>query len=142
MKCPRDGSELSKVELLNIELDKCHKCDGIWLDRGELESIRDSKVSDIEEAIERKYGNPECQPGETEGYMQCPRCEGRLQRFNYSYIASVYLDRCDTCLGIWLDDGELNAITSQKKDLDGMSDRSNLKAFLRSVGGFFSGKQS
>lgn len=39
MKCPRCGSGLAAVQLENIQLDKCHDCDGIWLDDGELNSL-------------------------------------------------------------------------------------------------------
>ncbi len=137
MKCPKDGTTLAKVEFIGTELDKCHKCDGIRFDRGELERIRDSRVTDAEEELERKYGDPQYAQGETEGYMRCPRCEGRLQRFSYAYIAAVYIDRCDKCFGVWLDDGELNSIVRQKKAVDvGLKDvpESLVRCFVRSVG--------
>ena len=135
MKCPRDGTALAKVKLAGIELDKCHKCDGIWLDFGELERIRDSKLTDAEEMLERKYGDPSYEEGGTKGYMRCPRCDdGRLQRYTYTYMNPVEIDRCETCLGVWLDDEELTAITREKKKLDADYDPSRLRTFLRSVG--------
>ena len=48
MKCPKDGTALQRVEALGLELDKCHKCDGIWFDHGELQRLRDAGVADIE----------------------------------------------------------------------------------------------
>jgi len=134
MKCPRDGSELAKVEVLTLELDKCHKCDGLWFDRGELARIRDAKVTEAEEAIEKKYGDPVYQEGETEGYMQCPRCDGRLQRHSYTYGKSVYVDRCNKCFGFWLDDGELNSIVGQKEKMDQELAPGRLRRFLRALG--------
>ena len=83
MKCPRDGTELAKVELdqLGIELDKCHKCDGIWCDRSEFLRLRDSRLVEVEETLEVKYGDPEFVEGQTEGHMLCPTCDGgRLAR--------------------------------------------------------------
>ena len=74
MKCPRDGTTLAPVEIMGLELDKCHKCDGIWFDRGELEKLRDAKVPDIEEVLERKYGDPDYEEGTVEHHMRCPRC--------------------------------------------------------------------
>lgn len=137
MKCPRDGTILSKVSLLGVELDKCHRCDGIWFDRGELDRIRDSGVTDAEEVLEKRYGNPKAVAEKVEGHMRCPRCDGRLQRFSYSYIEAVSVDRCEKCLGLWLDDGELNAIAGQKKKMDKELDPGRLKSFLRSIGRLF-----
>ena len=74
MKCPRDGTELQAVNVNGVELDKCHQCDGLWLDYGELKSIRNMKLSDVEEELEQKYGNPEVKPGQVDAYMRCPRC--------------------------------------------------------------------
>jgi len=45
MKCPRDGTQLAAVRIADIELDKCHRCDGIWCDPGEMEQLRDAKIN-------------------------------------------------------------------------------------------------
>ena len=137
MKCPRDGTVLAKVEILGLEIDKCHKCDGIWFDRGELERIRDAAVPDIEEALERKYGDPKFQQDRVEGYMRCPRCGGRLQAQHYTYVRAVRIDRCEKCLGFWVDDTELDAIVGEKKGLDdeGKNARGILRAILEKVTG-------
>jgi hypothetical protein len=38
--CPVDDSEMTKEVLLNIVIDRCPTCSGVWLDRGELESMK------------------------------------------------------------------------------------------------------
>jgi Zn-finger nucleic acid-binding protein len=63
MKCPRDGSALETVHVIGLELDKCHRCDGLWCDPGELERLRDSNVAEIEEVIEQQSGSPVPQGG-------------------------------------------------------------------------------
>jgi Zn-finger nucleic acid-binding protein len=134
MKCPHDGTTLATVEILGLELDKCHKCDGIWCDRGELERLRDAKVEGIEEVLERKYGDPEYEEGSVDDYMRCPRCEGgRLLRHHYTYVNPVAIDRCERCHGIWLDDGELNTIIGEKKTIDRVEDPGRLKTFLKAL---------
>ena len=134
MKCPRDGTTLQRVEILEVELDKCHKCDGLWLDPGELKRLRDAKIEGIEEVIEKKYGDPEFEEGAPEGYMRCPKCDdGRLIRFFYYYVNPIQVDRCDTCKGIWLDDGELDAIIGEKKSVDESEQARKLKRFLKAV---------
>ena len=136
MICPLDGTELQKVHIMNVALDKCHKCDGIWFDKGELDIIRDSCVENVEEVLEKKYGDPSYTESQTEGYMKCPACNGKLHRHNYSYVSPVHIDSCSSCYGKWLDDGELNKIVGQKKELDeefSPSRMKNLFSFLRSI---------
>lgn len=39
MHCPKCGMDLIEIDYKNIKVDKCSKCEGIWLDAGELEAI-------------------------------------------------------------------------------------------------------
>ena len=39
MCCPKCGHKLIEINYINIEVDKCSHCDGVWLDAGELEQI-------------------------------------------------------------------------------------------------------
>ncbi len=45
-------------------------------------------------------------------YMHCPKCGMNLITIDYKGIA---IDRCSGCEGIWLDAGELEAITRLEK---------------------------
>ncbi len=38
-RCPRDGEELHEAKHLGVTIDQCPKCEGIWLDKGELQTI-------------------------------------------------------------------------------------------------------
>lgn len=38
MKCPKCGMELIEMDYRGIKVDKCSKCQGVWLDAGELET--------------------------------------------------------------------------------------------------------
>lgn len=44
-KCPLDGEVMQKDVVLNVVIDRCPSCKGIWLDGGELDLIR-SAVSE------------------------------------------------------------------------------------------------
>ena len=47
MKCPVcTSTELLMTERLNIEIDYCPQCRGVWLDRGELDKIIERSVND------------------------------------------------------------------------------------------------
>ncbi|QDU57870.1 TFIIB-type zinc ribbon-containing protein [Aeoliella mucimassa] len=138
MKCPRDGAELATVQVDGIELDKCHHCDGIWFDAGELDKVRKLERSAIEQELEREYGNPEVVAGKVDGYMRCPRCaDGRLNELTYTYKKRVKIDRCDQCHGVWVDDNELDAIIGEQKQLQQMNDTSAIRAFMRAASAAF-----
>ncbi|MDB4916890.1 MAG: hypothetical protein JWM95_4534 [Gemmatimonadetes bacterium] len=38
-KCPRDGTALVARESNHVTIDECPQCEGIWLDKGELEIL-------------------------------------------------------------------------------------------------------
>ena len=40
MKCPKCGMQLEEFAFSDVRIDKCFGCEGIWLDKGELENIR------------------------------------------------------------------------------------------------------
>lgn len=48
MRCPKCGMELVEINYQSIMVDKCTKCEGIWLDPGEFESVSKLEKSGIE----------------------------------------------------------------------------------------------
>ena len=45
-------------------------------------------------------------------YMHCPKCGMQLIEIDYKGIA---VDKCSSCAGIWLDPGELEAVSKFEK---------------------------
>ena len=43
-KCPRDGTPLGSRESHHVIIDTCPTCDGIWLDKGELEILAKGQI--------------------------------------------------------------------------------------------------
>jgi uncharacterized protein len=39
MKCPRCESAMTELDRDGITIDRCERCRGVWLDRGELEKL-------------------------------------------------------------------------------------------------------
>ena len=39
MKCPKCGAELREIEFKDLMIDICTECSGVWLDKGELETL-------------------------------------------------------------------------------------------------------
>ncbi|MFP6620618.1 MAG: zf-TFIIB domain-containing protein [Pirellulaceae bacterium] len=51
MKCPKCGGLTAAINTHSVSLDKCHGCDGIWLDHGELEQLRNTATQGLEEDL-------------------------------------------------------------------------------------------
>jgi Zn-finger nucleic acid-binding protein len=132
MKCPKDGSPLVQVRVGGIVVDKCHQCDGIWLDYGELKQLRASGQQGLEEELEQRYGNPAVEQSDVDGYMRCPVCEDAgLMSHHVSYFKPVKIDRCPSCHGMWLDDGELDTLLEDKKEMDEKLSSPGVMEYLR-----------
>ena len=41
MRCPKCGMQLEEIAFGDVRVDKCFCCDGLWLDKGELDLIRE-----------------------------------------------------------------------------------------------------
>lgn len=40
MKCPKCTTEMDEVRKLDVIVDSCSRCGGMWLDAGELDKLR------------------------------------------------------------------------------------------------------
>jgi hypothetical protein len=40
MKCPKCGMQLEEMAFGEVRIDKCFGCEGIWLDKGELQVLQ------------------------------------------------------------------------------------------------------
>ncbi len=39
MRCPKDDTELRQIEQAGIDLEYCPDCNGVWLDRSDLDEL-------------------------------------------------------------------------------------------------------
>jgi uncharacterized protein len=39
MRCPKCGDKLDTLQVHNVTVEKCPSCEGMWLDRGEMETL-------------------------------------------------------------------------------------------------------
>ncbi len=54
-RCPKCGAPLLAVHYRGVELDKCSRCQGIWLDCGELEQVT-SQEGGFLDGLKRIFG--------------------------------------------------------------------------------------
>jgi len=110
LNCPACGSWLDAQNEQGIRVDVCPKCSGIWFDRDE-----------IRQYVEQMSEDPNTKSAElrtkaikvvrhsqiTQEHRVCPHDGSELTTFNYAYNSNVFLDRCERCMGIWVDAEEL-----------------------------------
>jgi hypothetical protein len=51
MKCPKCGMQLEEIVVGDVHVDKCSGCEGIWLDKGELEVSRKGESGFVEKLL-------------------------------------------------------------------------------------------
>jgi Zn-finger nucleic acid-binding protein len=127
MSCPVClGVQLTKLSPsanVDLTLDYCGRCGGIWFDKGEVERLRQCrphalytrvqlrpdvyhmKCPECGASVERNA--PRCPACHRENTLQCPRCERRMR---VVFRDELRLDLCQRCRGLWFDNVELARI--------------------------------
>lgn len=112
MDCVACGAPMRKRPYEGVTIDECVECGSVWLDRGELGPILDSREVDFSTEQRALYFE-RLRSGVRRGDAaprECPVCGVEMQVFNYGGNSGVFLDRCPNKHGLWLDPGELENI--------------------------------
>ncbi len=109
MKCPTCAkARLEPLEVGDVLLDQCETCAGIWFDHGELEAVvGTTTASTLEDSkVEERSG-------------LCPRCAIEMVPVAASQDPTrpVLVDRCPSCMGLWLPRNRLQDIEGQRVPL-------------------------
>ena len=110
IECPRCWVEARREEVEifgpNIEIDVCPKCNGIWLDPGELgKLLKNKKLTDY---LTKDIGT------QSKSKLVCPRCGGLM---DIESADDIEVDVCLSCHGVWLDAGSLLSRASSRAPL-------------------------
>jgi rhomboid family protein len=122
LKCPVCKVPTFVVEYLDIELDLCPDCNGVWFDRGELELLLGSDNPVDVEAAETE-----------EKLRHCPLCPRKMEKMNIGPGHRVLIDTCPDGCGLWFDGNELSELTHDLSN-EGWHVRPEVREFL---GGMF-----
>ena len=98
MKCPRCTVELKIGSFKGMEVDRCQRCEGIWLDHHELDQLEDAVYDE-----DQRKGTMFFRSEGTD--LPCPRCGRHMNWFRYRHY-DIELDYCEEEHGFWLDKGE------------------------------------
>lgn len=97
MRCPVDQTvEMVTISVDGVSIERCGKCNGHWLDHGELAKLahRDENVEPVV-SVSR------------ESSRHCPIDSTPLTEVEFPEQSGLRIDVCSTCQGIWLDAYEL-----------------------------------
>lgn len=105
--CPACHIPLTETLLHRQTVDRCHQCNGIFFDAGELESIL--QIVDIFNHIHLSEDDIDPIPDiEKKRILQCPEDQSTMIKEEIG--ENIVIDLCEQCQGIWLDDHEITAL--------------------------------
>ena len=118
MLCPRcdhalfyTHADASSLDLdTDPHVDHCLACGGIWLELSVLSVLMDVPVHWLQEWEQRLLATVQGAEAVRQAQLLCPVCHVNLHERSYAASSGVYVDRCKSCQGTWLDRGELVAI--------------------------------
>lgn len=92
-----------------IIVQACHRCDGLWLEEGQLRQIQDARVNQYgdvtaTDVVMRHRHAPADEPP-----PPCPRCEAPMWPSTFKTSAVPYVS-CLTCGGTWVQRAALRDI--------------------------------
>jgi Zn-finger nucleic acid-binding protein len=108
--CPACNEPMVVFELDGVEIDRCLKCAGTWLDSGELDRLAGGGTPDrMGAAIAGATGGRKAE-------RRCVRCSARMEEIT---VQGVNIDRCPRGHGLWFDKSEMETLIAAFRDGDG-----------------------
>lgn len=85
----------------------CPQCAGLWFGDDGLRKLMALGPPSLGLVEER---NRPVRSPQLAGSLLCPDCGARMMKYRYAYASPVELDGCESCGGVFVQDGELAAI--------------------------------
>ena len=105
--CPRCGIGLGSRHVLDVVLDECASCTGVWVPAPLVPRLLDPRDLGHEVVAAFEPGLPELETAVR--YLRCPRCNAMMNRHLMVRGSSVIVDRCAPH-GVWFDAHELRRL--------------------------------
>jgi Zn-finger nucleic acid-binding protein len=106
--CPRCKKGLQTIDVNEIRLSECDKCEGVWLDVDTFEALCANKEnqSAVLKMLDDILKHPK--PVKVQ-YVPCPACSELMNRSNFAKVSGIIIDTCKGH-GVWFDANELPQI--------------------------------
>lgn len=105
-KCRQQSLKQKYASEMNLTVDYCPRCKGVWFDGGELNQAMAETDKDLQmprDAVRLQ--------------ALCPVCGRPLHAFPYPGTR-VVIEMCRQCRGLWLDAGEFAEIRQARRQLE------------------------
>jgi len=118
MPCLKCGHWSDVVTLDGVEVERCPRCEGIYLDRNELDELTGASGLTARLAKDTSRCHA-CHCTIPDDADRCPACQSELPPFScpkctsvmrHVIVGDVVMELCTSCHGIWLDAGELEEV--------------------------------
>lgn len=115
--CPRCHLSMNATTHREWSVLLCPRCEGTLYNEATLEELLqqpDLRLSFLRPALLCNLASPH--PAETDRTrIPCPECHEVMDREGYSKGSAILVDRCPSGHGIWLDDGELGQLFTERE---------------------------
>ena len=103
MNCQLCKGLITPIKTDDIEILKCEKCKGFWINAGDLNKLIKHKYGDVEfSSIDHHMHK------DTHGIMKCNYCNDQAMiKCNFIEYSEIVLDFCEKCGSFWIDNGEV-----------------------------------
>lgn len=108
-KCPRCQIGLELLQIEEINLRDCRKCDGVWADAETFETVCASRESQAAVLGFMAKKDDSAENNKPVRYVPCPDCRQLMNRNNFARSSGVVIDICKQH-GVWFDAEELPRI--------------------------------
>lgn len=120
-RCVRCQGALKELSFpgTDVLIDRCVECQGVWLDRGELQILKRLLAKLLPK--DQPHMNERAQVLLTEVEIageqrfKCPKCESKLWHLKRN---GMIVEMCSSCNGMWFDAGELTVLLEVYRKFD------------------------
>jgi len=118
MFCSGCGSGLVPEHYLNIPVDTCGTCGGVWLEEGRLKwiievgpkSLPDESVKKATRFVISSKDSFRLGEHDTLRIVKCPYCISVMRPVNYSASSGVAIYKCINDHGVWVPKGGIDRL--------------------------------
>ena len=107
---------MTRARVHEAEADRCGRCSGLFLERGELDKIAEPHAGSLEYST---LDDETFRHDDAYGPIDCPDCgRSRMKKAEFIIYTNIILDYCDGCGGFWLDGRELERINGEVRKMN------------------------
>ena len=130
MECPKCHKPLESVAIGRVRVERCAQCGGTWYEKDQLRVLKDKESQGdyrwIDFDLWKDRGTFRARRQQR---YSCPRDGLPMTTVHYG-DASIAVDLCTECKGIWLDKGEYDGIV---RYLEKVVDTSSVGDYLEDM---------